>query len=539
MKRIAGMVGLLFFYLSSVNACTFEDFSTNELIERAVKKRMSLLAMKNEDTVAEKNHYDFFWLVKNEWHEWIKLLLKQGNSPQITDEFGETPLHWAAALGAENSIVLFLNAGTFFDCVDDNGKTPADFIKTDLKSSVLGLISSAFAMKQYRLALLKIIMNKGVALTVVNKDQQTLLHRVAMDGDLESMEFLLNCKISPNLKDKWGRTPLHYAAKSNDFEMIKKLVGRGAFFDVSDDFFKEPCDMANDKKIRDCFLEIHKLFKAAKCDDTSEPVKELMLKHNLGVKRYDGTSLLHEAAANGSENFINTFCFDDLSLPLDSEDNRGYTPLAWALMMGHQKVALRLCRNGASFFAGSKSPLILSIDKRRLWFLKKCWDEAIFSVEYAEEDGTNLLHWAALKDRGEIARELLVRGIPYNSKVATGLTPMQLAGETVRRLLKKVESLFSSVEKGDKTTVQEIVTEEPYLVFVKRVGNEGLLSIVQKKLKSYIKKTAQGIIYKEIENLLSKKMEELQPKKVILSRPSASPFIPFISHKSSESKVLI
>ncbi|HBL98975.1 TPA: hypothetical protein DDZ86_05030 [Candidatus Dependentiae bacterium] len=509
------------FQVFSVSSSDESDYSDNlsakTLIKRlTTQKRLELLKSVGKGVVKQE---DLFLQVKQGEHRLIKLLLNKGISPRIEDAVSWTPLHYAANSGDEKSIKMLLKAGAFFDSKDKKGKTPLDVVKAGEQFSTLAYIACAFDKTGVRLSILQELEERGNLFKVVNSDEQTILHRAALEGDAESVDFLLAHDVDPNAMDKWGRSPLHYAAKANALSIVKKLILQGAFYDKSDSFFKEPVDLTTSNEVRTCFKELGALFKAAKTNDASEQTRSLLLKYSCGVKRDDGFGLLHEAAANGSEAFMDLFCSEYKDCFWDGQDCNGYTALAWALLKGHQKLAFKLCSYGASLYEGKIQPLLLLIKKKRLLFFKACLDDGLLTATGVDNEGTTLLHAAAEEDWCEGIRELLKRGALYDACTSSGKVPLMVAKRNAYELLKTVERLFGAVEDGNIKQLQEILKNDPGLIFATRGSNETLFSLAMQNKKKYAD-TQKASMYANINTVLHDKINVLSvPVKGALKSP--------------------
>ncbi|WP_168464089.1 ankyrin repeat domain-containing protein [Wolbachia endosymbiont of Ctenocephalides felis wCfeT] len=76
--------------------------------------------------------------------------------------------------------------------------------------------------------LLRQVVNKRIKKGKVNhkdmKHGQTILHCVALDGDLESARKLLSVGAKLNIEDDYGRNPLYYAALRNHKELLSFFI---------------------------------------------------------------------------------------------------------------------------------------------------------------------------------------------------------------------------------------------------------------------------------------------------------------------------
>ena len=64
----------------------------------------------------------------------------------------------------------------------------------------------------YDLALIKLLHKKGYDYNILDEDGRNLVFYAVIEGNLEVLRELLVNSVDVNLKDKQGRTPLHYAA---------------------------------------------------------------------------------------------------------------------------------------------------------------------------------------------------------------------------------------------------------------------------------------------------------------------------------------
>ncbi len=93
----------------------------------------------------------------------VKTLLEAGGAdPNTKDEYGSTPLHWAALKGHLDVVELLLKHGADPNVKDEDGSTP--------------------------------------------------LHDAAWNGHADVVELLLKHGADPNTKNEYGKTPLHRAA---------------------------------------------------------------------------------------------------------------------------------------------------------------------------------------------------------------------------------------------------------------------------------------------------------------------------------------
>jgi ankyrin repeat protein len=162
--------------------------------------------------------------------EIIELLLIRGASPNLQDEFGRTPLHFAAKSGKKDAIeFLILNCNADPNLKDDGGQTPLHYAAESGKKDAIEFLIS----------------NYNADPNLKDDLDQTPLHLAAKSGNKEGVKFLLDSDADLNLKDHCGQTPLHLAAENKHTEIIALLLNKGANPNLKDDFDQTPLDSAS------------------------------------------------------------------------------------------------------------------------------------------------------------------------------------------------------------------------------------------------------------------------------------------------------
>ncbi|GAB5036658.1 ankyrin domain protein [Nannochloropsis oceanica] len=142
-------------------------------------------------------------------------------------------------------------------------------------------------------------------------------------------------------KDTDGRTPLHYAARWGDMEVVKTLIARGADVGAGDIHGHTPADEAEywgHALVRDHLrgLELGKdtMERVVEAGDV-RGLKELLLRgtHIKG----EGYCLLHKAAKKGDMAMLRMLLAAGLGGELPVRDEEGHTAAEVALMSGHLK----------------------------------------------------------------------------------------------------------------------------------------------------------------------------------------------------------
>lgn len=144
-----------------------------------------------------------------------RVLIENGADLCNRNVNGETPLHTHFSSVIEQ--VLLIHAYLFdYTVCDGSGKTLLHHL--------------AWSSKTSRELFEQVNARSGCMNRIVDKDQRSLLHQAAQRGNLAILKYILtNLNVNINVKDKIGRTPLHYAIESSRAqETIELLISNGA-----------------------------------------------------------------------------------------------------------------------------------------------------------------------------------------------------------------------------------------------------------------------------------------------------------------------
>jgi ankyrin len=256
---------------------------------------------------------------------------------------------------------------------------------------------------------LKMLQQKGLDIEGTANDRSTPLHSAAWSGQLEIVAYLLSKGLNANLKTNNGETPLHFAAWGGHVEVIKELIRRGAKVDATNDNGKTPLDLASEHK-HDAASE----YLALALQRIADLKAAVLRLDNNEIDR-----LVKEGAYIGTK------------------DSNGSTLLHWA--------------------ASAAGDPQQQVETMRHLVTRHNMD--IFAMD---DDGSTLLHTAAVNGKSIVMTYLLEQGIDVNSIDANGYTPLHLAAwmghiDSVQFLVEHEANI--SMKAQDGRTAHELAME--------------------------------------------------------------------------------
>ncbi|KAK2158513.1 hypothetical protein LSH36_168g03024 [Paralvinella palmiformis] len=141
--------------------------------------------------------------------EKVIVMLADGADPNLRyeDDHNQSPLHAAAGMGHHLITHLLLQAGASPHVLDNSLSTPI-----------------ILAAEKANMQILQILVKSGGLVDARRADGMTSLHLAAQSGKVDAVRFLLETeKISVNVKDDGGWTPLIWAAEHSHLDVVHYL----------------------------------------------------------------------------------------------------------------------------------------------------------------------------------------------------------------------------------------------------------------------------------------------------------------------------
>ncbi len=233
-------------------------------------------------------------------------------------------------------------------------------------------------------------------------DSGPSLIEAVKNRQLDAVRRLLeNADIHASEKD--GFTPLHFAVRNDDLNIVELLIAAGADVNAATRYNITPLSLAC---MNGNAAMIERLLKAgADANATSE----------------EGQSALMTAALTGKVDAIKVLLADGAKVNVE-EPNRGQTPLMWAASEGNTAAAELLIEFGAGVNAKSKSgftPLLFAVRGGHKETAQALLAHGANANDTAP-DGTSAMNMAVVNAYFEVAALLLDRGADPNARDARG-----------------------------------------------------------------------------------------------------------------------
>ena len=238
-----------------------------------------------------------------------KTLIDSGAEVNAKNEGGWTPLHWAAVLNAAEVAKLLIDSGAEVNAKENFGWTPLDYAAQGNAAEVA-----------------KTLIDSGAEVNAKNDDGYTPLDYAANTNATEVAKVLIDNGAEVNAKNRFGQTPLYAAARGNAAEVAKLLIDNGADVNAKTEFGTTPLHRAA-------------YYNAAE-------VAKLLIANGADVNAKDksGETPLHRAACYNAAEVAKLLIANGAEV--NAKDNRGWTPLDRAIGEKHSAMQSLLREHG-------------------------------------------------------------------------------------------------------------------------------------------------------------------------------------------------
>ncbi|HPC96208.1 MAG TPA: ankyrin repeat domain-containing protein [Sedimentisphaerales bacterium] len=166
--------------------------------------------------------------------ELVQYLLDKGANIEAKERQGLTPLHKASAAGKKDIVELLLAKGADVNATDLQGATPLWYARKGDHREIAELLSRRGAREE--------------APAVSEQASAISLHAAAKTNNLELVKSLVSKGADVNaMDDRWAATPLHLAAYYNRIRVVEFLISKGANVNALNKWNRTPLDEAVDQ----------------------------------------------------------------------------------------------------------------------------------------------------------------------------------------------------------------------------------------------------------------------------------------------------
>jgi ankyrin repeat protein len=173
------------------------------------------------------------------------IIAKNPELVNVKDDFGSTPLHWAAMRGHREVFMFLIDKGADVNAKERHGGVPLHWAAHFDDPTII-----------------EILIKKGAKVDEKNMMGRTPLQVAARRGCKKSAEKLIQLGADINAQNNHGETPLHIAAKGGHKQVIELLIAKGASEEIKDNngktpleqVYKRPKPIKIDPKIYDAYI---------------------------------------------------------------------------------------------------------------------------------------------------------------------------------------------------------------------------------------------------------------------------------------------
>ncbi len=198
--------------------------------------------------------------------EMSALLLEKGAALEARDDYGRTPLVVCAReLGQVETGKLLIDAGADVEAADKFGSTSLELAAWRGKADFVGLLLAkgakiptegrklslflSMSASQGLTALFDRIISAGGDLKAAAAANPGLLSSAAAGGSAKIIAALLDLGLDPAGRDRFGWTPLHYAARDGRTEAVGAFIDRKVPLDARTIMGQTPYNVAVERKM--------------------------------------------------------------------------------------------------------------------------------------------------------------------------------------------------------------------------------------------------------------------------------------------------
>ncbi|WKS94737.1 ankyrin repeat domain-containing protein [Riemerella columbina] len=469
-KYIILSLGLSVNALLAQNTLLEKNFWQNRPNVAVVKAE---IAKGNSPSAANPANFDVVTqaIMQDAPQEVVLYLLQQpGNTVDKLTHDSRIYLHWAAYRGNLDLVKWLLEHQSDINHMDSKGYTPLVFgANSGLKNP----------------ALYDLFFQYGVPLHQKYKDGAEIFHYAIAndDANLTLTKYFLGKGFQLNAKDDLGRTVVDYAARSQDPELLKKLIPQGGIYTDEILLFaaKGTKNGAEAQPVFDYLIQdlkispktvdhegnnlLHFLLSGRNMNET---LAAEFIKQGISAEQanHEGVTPLMKAAQRNKKALVELMVQQGLK-NINAVDKKGLSALSYAMQRASPEMVEYLISQGADaqikdrkgnslvFYAlnsySDRNKNAVSDILKKLELLK----QKGIVITQAQPDGNTLAHLAVNQHSVALLEALKPYFTDINAQNEEGLTPLHLAAMQSKDM-QLIEALLRlGADKNIKTSLDE------------------------------------------------------------------------------------
>jgi len=354
----------------------------------------------------------------------LKYLISEGNSVNVAlPADNSTLLHEAVRNGKTATIKTLLQLGAWFDCQDENGKTPLHVSIETGKLEVIKCLLEHQESVQRETEVKHVVksdrtVKKENYLNVPDVDGNTPLHLGVAAGNTNIVSYLMSAGSDKNICNTRGEYPLTLAARCGKNDIVELLMEG-----------EVQCDEAQIGALRAGIVAGH------------IGTTDLLLRLGAPVNKGENEKLIHVASQLGHKEIVSLLL--QYGAILTSRTDTGNTALHLASEAGHLSLVKCLVKvdRGGLYSANYKNETPLHVAARNgKYNLVKYFAKKGCNINATSANGATCLHVACANGHYTTVECLLKHGAEVNVVNSADQTPLHIAAS--RGQTNIVELLF-------------------------------------------------------------------------------------------------
>jgi ankyrin repeat protein len=391
------------------------------ILQRILDKGIDINLRDNEGKTA------LFWAVQYNWLPESKFLLEHHANPNIADNSGIYPLHFATHQGFIDLISLLSNYANINLRTTDQDKFTALYLASqDGKLDIVKILANKgadldivrenngmpplhVAMQKKHIEVAQELLAKGAGVNIVDLSGWMAIHWAASLGDVSIVASILGKNTNINARNSGGGTPLYIAVYNNNKPMAELLLSQGANTDIADNNGTYPWHIAAFQG----YLELMKVLRIKVSDIDCK------------TSNIDKYTALWLASQEGKLETVKWLIDDGADINYARESD-GRTALQASICKKFFPVVQELVSRGCEVNKGDAkhyTPLYYATELQELKIIKFLIEHGA-NVTLAGDSGDQPLHMAAMLCNVLIVKMLLEAGANIDAVNNSGNTAL-------------------------------------------------------------------------------------------------------------------